>query len=111
VQKLLACAVFATTFLWVSSSSAKVGDPPPVVDGDVVFKSHDNYVEAFDNTSSKLLWKSIVYKAGNKSKIPDLEEDVQWNIIKTIRLQGELIYIRNGKGQEFLLDKRTGKVK
>ncbi len=110
MRKSIALTAFA--MIWIASAFAKVGDPPPVVDGNVVYRSHDNYVEAFDSKSNNRLWKTIVYEAGYVRKFdPNLEADVQMNIIHTLRLQGDLIYIRNGKGQEFLLEKSTGKVR
>jgi hypothetical protein len=105
-------ALLAFSMIWVASALAKIADPPPVVDGNVVYQSHGNYVEALDSKSNNRLWKTIVYEAGYVKKFdPTLETDVQMNIIQTIRLQGDLIYIRNGKGQEFLLDKNTGKLR
>jgi hypothetical protein len=52
-----------------------------------------------------------VHEAGYIKKFnPNFEADVQWNVIQTTKLLGSLIYIRNAKGQEFHLDKITGKI-
>ena len=90
---------------------AKIGDPPPVIDGDVIYQSHANYVEAIDRKTQRQLWKTVVFECRNEKLDPHLEADVQMNIISVIKLQGQFIYIRNKQGDEFLLIKGTGKVK
>lgn len=94
-----------------STASAKVGDPPPVIDADVIYRSHANYVEAINQKTRKQLWKTVAFENSNGKLDPDLEADVQMNIISVIKLQGQFIYIRNRQGDEFLLIKATGKVK
>jgi hypothetical protein len=111
MRKLIIRIIFSILLFGFVSAYAKIIDPAPIEDGDMKYESHDNYVEAFDSKSDKLIWKTIVYEAGYIGKFnPNLEADVQWNAIQTIKLLGSLIYIRNARGQEFHLNKVSGKI-
>ena len=111
MRKLIVRITFSILLFGFVSAYAKVIDPAPVEDGEMRYESHDNYVEAFDSKSDKLIWKTIVYEADYIGKFDtNLEADIQWNIIQTTKLLGSLIYIRNAKGQEFHLNKITGKI-
>jgi outer membrane protein assembly factor BamB len=88
-----------------------VGDPTPVVEGNIVYRSHANYVEALKKDSPKVLWKTELYPNVYPEKYnPHLEEDVQWNIIQKLELHGRLIRAVDSKGKVYCLDKNTGKI-
>ena len=88
---------------------AKVGDPPPVSDGTRTFRSHKNYVEAVDSASGKVLWRTVVYERWKPViRNPFLEEDVQWNIITSLELDGNMLTVVNKKGSTYFLDGWTG---
>jgi hypothetical protein len=54
--------VLLLIMLPITSAFAKTIDPAPIVDGGMTYKSHDNYVEAFDSKSDKIIWKTFVYQ-------------------------------------------------
>jgi outer membrane protein assembly factor BamB len=88
---------------------AKVGDPPPVTDGTRTFRSHTNYVEAVDSASGQSLWRTVLYKQWRPIIInPLVEEDVQWNIITSLKLDGSTLIAVNKKGSTYFLDAKTG---
>jgi len=95
----------------VNASFAKIGDPPPVIDGAVIYRSHANFVEAIDQRTQRQLWKTEVFEDSKDDIDPSLEADVQMNVISIISLRGEFIWIKSRRGQEFLLIKANGKVK
>jgi hypothetical protein len=95
----------------VGTLSAKVVDPKPIFVGNVTYRSHSNYVEAIVTRTEKVLWKTILFEEGYVGKYdPDLEDDVQWNIIYELRLDSGVLFARNGKGEEFYIDIKTGTV-
>jgi outer membrane protein assembly factor BamB len=88
---------------------ARVGDPPPVSDGTRTFRSHKNYVEAVDSASGQVLWRTVLYKRWKPViRNPFVEEDVQWNIITSLNLNGNVLTVVNKKGSTYFLDARTG---
>lgn len=106
--------VFALTLIGFISypmeALAKVGDPPPLIDGTVTYRSHANEVEAIDTATGKQLWKTKVYDTIRPASLdPSLEGDVQWNIIWSLRLKEGQLEVKNKAGGVFLLDKKTGK--
>jgi len=89
--------------------NAKIGDPAPIEDNGVIYSSHVNFVEARMKETEMTLWKTEVYN-DVEPVVPDttLEGDVQQNIIRSLRLEGDLLIVRNSKGQEFQIQKSTG---
>ena len=64
-------------------------------------------VEAWDETSHKLLWEQTVYEM----KIdPELEEDVQWDFIKTLQLDGNTLIIATESRRAFRLNVKTREI-
>jgi hypothetical protein len=110
-MKLLKIA-FVVILLGASSMVlAKIADPPPVILGNILFRSHLDYVEAVESSTSKILWKTVLFQSGYIGKYdPSLEEDVQQNIINELKLNGDVLIVRNNKGEEFRIDSKTGKV-
>jgi outer membrane protein assembly factor BamB len=109
--KFIARLVLMSTFLVCSPAMAKVGDLTPIVEGNIVYRSHANYVEALKKDSQKVLWKTELYPNVHPEKYnPLLEKDVQWNIIQKLELHGRLIRGVDSKGKVYCLDKNTGKI-
>jgi hypothetical protein len=88
---------------------AKVVDPEPVIEGNVMYSSHANYVEAINIKTKETIWKTELYKDIQPDKpIKDLEEDTQWNIIRQIEMTGSILRAVDGRGKEYFLDKSNG---
>jgi hypothetical protein len=88
---------------------AKVAVPPPVSDGTRVFHGYKNYVEAVDPASGQVLWRTVLYKRWKPIIInPFVEEDVQWNIVTSLNLDGKVLVVVNKKGSKYFLDTKTG---
>ena len=69
--------------------------------------SRTGMVEAWDEKSGKKLWERIVYEV----KIdPALEEDVQWDFIARLKLDGDTLLVTAESGQEYRLNLKTRKV-
>ena len=112
MQKQIMRGVFVIMSLISTMSMAKVADPPPLSEGNVVYSSHANYVEAHNSENDKLLWHTVLFKTVQPDcGDPALEQDAQWNIIATLELRGDLIYAKNRHGQEFFLQKSNGQLK
>lgn len=90
--------------------AAKVGDPPPVQNGDVIYSSHYHTVTAINTQANKKVWeKSIPMAEYRKQFNPKKERDAQLNIIESLKAEGDRIVVTNSKGETFYLEKRTGK--
>jgi len=101
---------FLVIFLLVAPVFAKIGDSPPIKDGNTIYRSHENYVEAIDSKTGKLLWRTFLYKSIQPDHyIPGLEEDVQWKIVHLIRLNSTHLEAE-GRNHTYWLDKKTGKI-
>ena len=87
---------------------AKVGDPLPLVEGNTIYRSHSNYVEAVNAQSEENLWKTILYDSIEPEKYNNREHDVQWNIITSLQFVDVSIKATNTHGDIFFLDKTTG---
>jgi hypothetical protein len=104
-------ALFLPALFFAGTLTAKIGDPPPVVAGEVTYRSHNNYVEAVATGTERILWKTVLFKEGYiGNHNPKLEDDAQWNIISYLRLDGGSLVVKNGKREVFRLDAKTGKV-
>lgn len=101
-------------FLFIAASSvsqAKIFDCEPIVSEQIKYSSHDNYVEAVDISTGKVLWKTILFSERYVGRYnPNLEEDVQWNIACIRAVQGNEVIVHDGKGRIFNLDKLNGKI-
>jgi outer membrane protein assembly factor BamB len=101
---------FLIVLLLNQNLMADVGDPPQVTDGTRTFRSHTNYVEAVDSASGQVLWRTVLYKRWRPIIInPLVEEDVQWNIITSLKLDRSTLIAVNTKGSMYFLDTKTGK--
>jgi hypothetical protein len=101
---------FLIIFLLITPVFAKIGDSPPIQDGKITYRSHDNYVEAVDSKTRKLLWRTYLYKSIKPDHYkPSLEEDVQWHIVHLIKLNGSHLEA-GGRNHTYWLDKKTGKI-
>ena len=116
VLTVLALAVFVLVNL-VTRSAAKRGKRPvvnPIVIGSVEFRAPNTVetegcVEAWDTMSKKMLWRQKVY---HRLWIPLLEEDNQWNFIKSMTIgatTNELVIV-NEEGGQFNLNTSSRKI-
>jgi hypothetical protein len=65
-------------------------------------------IEARNEKTGEKLWDAVIYTV----KIdPNLEEDVQWVFISALELRDNTLVITNEKGDRYLLDLTTRKVK
>ena len=84
----------------------------PVVGGGIRYEAPNRLscvvvIEARDEKTGEKLWERIVYEV----KIdPKLEEDVQWDFITRLRLQGNDLFITTESHREYKLDVKTRKV-
>ena len=97
-------------FLIPLTANAKIGDSPPIKEGFIVYRSHENYVEAIDSRSKKKLWRKYLYKNFVPEHYkPGLEWDVQWHIVHLIKIEGSVIEAE-GNNHTYWLNKSNGKV-
>ena len=100
---IFACAVLPL--------SAKIGDPSPTIDGDRIYLSHSHTVTAKNRKTGGVLWETqIPMDEYSRPFDPNLERDVQWNIICSIRVLAGRLKVMNSKGEIFFLDRETGKL-
>ncbi len=99
----------AMAVLMATPGVAKRTNPPkvpPVVSGGVryVVPNDDGrrgYVEAYDARTGRKLWTATLFR--NRIR-PDLEEDVQWVYIKTMKISGGKLIAIDERGQRYVLD-------
>lgn len=103
------CFVFVITV--TCSAFGKIADPKPITQDNIRYQSHRHSVWATDLRTEKVLWKTDVPMDKYREPFdPDLEEDVQWNIISSLKLQGGILHLENSKGESFRLNSATGKL-
>ncbi len=103
--------VFIFTILSVSVAIGKVGDPKPITKDNVQYQSHRHTVWATNLSTKKPLWKTTIPMATYRGTVDHhLEEDIQWNIISSLRMEGQILIVKNSKGESFNLDSVTGKL-
>ena len=99
------------TLLPVSSAFGKIADPRPLIHGNVRYESHRHTVWATDISKNKVLWKTQIPTSYYRGEVdPRLERDVQWNIISSLKLEGNILVIKNSTGETFKLASTTGKL-
>ena len=64
-------------------------------------------VEAWDTKKNKLLWTKKIYTIKYNE---NLERDVQWVFIKSLRIVGNKLIITNERGGRYKMDLKTLKV-
>ena len=98
--------------LFCSLTHAEQALPITIVEDDILYRSQLNYVEAINNKSKKTLWETEVYQdIEPKTYIPGLEQDVQWNVIIKLNIEGMLIRVIDSNNKVYLLYKVSGKIK
>jgi hypothetical protein len=97
--------------LIASIANAKIIDPEPIQVKNVIYWSHENFVEAIDKVTNSVLWKTELYQDFNPGKlVRNLEEDIQWNIIRQLEIKGNVLRALDSKGKEYFLDLKTGRL-
>ena len=110
-MKRLRTLFLSSALLLAGTLTAKVIDPSPIVAGSVTYRSHSNYVEAIATYTNTTLWRTVLFQAGYVGKHnPQIEDDVQWNIITELRLDGSSLVVQNARKEVFRVDTKTGKV-
>ena len=95
----------------VSSALGKIADPRPLIHGNVRYESHRHTVWATDIGTKKVLWETRISMSYYRGEVdPRREKDVQWNIISSLRIEGNILVIKNSIGETFKLDFVTGKL-
>lgn len=103
--------VFIFTILSVSVAIGKIGDPKPITKDNIQYQSHRHTVWATNLGTKKALWKTTIPMATYRGPVdPHLEEDIQWNIISSLRIEGQILIVKNSKGESFNLNSVTGKL-
>jgi len=104
--------VLTTCILLNHFALSKVGDPPPVKEASIEYRSHANQVTAIDRKTTKVLWQVTLYPSiypVNENK--ELESDVQWDIISGMKVSGDHLHVKTSKGNDYILDAKTGKIR
>ncbi len=110
-KSIQALILILFTLLPVSSALGKIADPRPLIHGNVRYESHRHTVWAIDISKNKVLWKTQIPMSYYRGEVdPRLERDVRWNIISSLKLEGNILVIKNSKGETFKLASVTGKL-
>jgi hypothetical protein len=101
-------------FLILPSEGKRIPAPkvePVVLKGIRYVAPNDNgrtgYIEAWDATTNKKLWKTIVYRI-HLDRF--LEEDVQWVYITSLRIESGNLIVTNERDGRYSLNLKTRKV-
>ena len=104
-----------TLLLAATSADAKRAAPAkvdPVVHAGIRYEAPNKnpraaMVEAWEVASGKKLWERVVYEA----KInPAVEEDVQWDFITGLEIEGEHLLVKTESGKQYRIHLKTRKV-
>lgn len=92
-----------------SACAAKVADCPPLASGGTVYSSHRNHVQAVNQATGQLLWRTVLFA---DRVLPDfdpmLEEDVQWNLACLQEVRADRLVVSDRQGRTFQLCKDKG---
>ena len=103
----------------VDAKRAPPAPVPPVIHEGVRYKAgyeapsrgsdrgrdqYGGYVKAWDIKSNKMLWAVQVYSVKYN---PQIEGDVQDIFITSLSIQGNLLFVVNERGKEFVIDLQT----
>jgi hypothetical protein len=95
----------------IAPAWGKIGDCPPVVDGDIQYLSHANYLQAIEKKSGNILWKTTLFtETWVLEYNPKIEADAQMNIACVRRVSGDNVVVTDGRDRTFLVNKVTGKI-
>ncbi len=89
------------------SQMQKRGAPKPVTSiivNSIEYSAHMGYIVAKNINSDSTLWKKRIYEI---HYIKNLETDVQWTWIDSIKLKNENLLIRNEKGKYYSLNLKS----
>ena len=106
MKRLLAIGLLAAT-----AAFAKVGDPPPAEDAEMLYRSHANAVEAVRKRDAKVLWRVELFQDVAPTRPdPKKEADVQWTLVVRLVLRGPFLEVDDSKGRHYRIEKKTGRV-
>ena len=90
---------------------AKIADPQALTKDNVRYESHRHAIWATELRTQKVLWKTLIPMARFKRPWdPKLERAIQWNVMASLPLKGEILVVENSKGEKFVLDALSGSV-
>ncbi|GEM_PF-1535272 len=103
-------AVAVLGFITVSfSCRAKIVDCPPIVSKGVEYSSHSNYVQAVEQSTRKILWRTALFTEVYTRKFdPNLEEDVQWNIACIREVRTSEVLVSDRRARVFHVNRTNG---
>jgi hypothetical protein len=101
-------ASFSSTALAVRASAPVVA---PLIHNGVRYEAPNTYgrtayLEAWDETSGKQLWKTAVFRNWIN---PLLEEDVQWVYIESLQIRDGKVLVTDERGRQYSIDAKTGR--
>jgi len=103
--------IFLLALLAQSASAkraARVKMDPIVYEGVRYVAPNDDgrrgYIEAWKVGTNKKLWELTIFTNGND---PNLEEDVQWVFIKTLKIQDGRLIVTSERGKTYQVDLNT----
>ena len=100
-----------SSYAWCKRGGAPIVEP--VIYANVKYiVPNDNgrraYIEAWDLKTNKKVWEQTIFTT---TIIPLLEEDVQWVLIKRLKIENGNILITDEKERQYSLNPTTKKVK
>lgn len=106
----LKCIAIFANMIFADPALAKIGDCNPIIDGNIEYRSHADYVEASDN-NGRLLWHTTLFNDGDKrGSNSSLEADVQLSTTCVVKVEGNNVIVEFGQARPFLINKKSGKV-
>jgi outer membrane protein assembly factor BamB len=101
----------SSAMLLSSSVCAKIADCPAISKNGTEYSSHSNYVQAINQSTGQLLWRTQLFtELYTKEFSPELEEDVQWNIACIREVQAKEVVVSDKKGRIFRVNRTNGKL-
>lgn len=106
-QRFLTAVCLCAT---VTVCHAKIGDCPAISDGNVIYQSHADNVQAIDKQGN-ILWDTEVIRGIDFGLwLPMMEADAQANISCVEKLENQQLLVTDKRNYRFVLDNHTGKI-
>ena len=114
MKRIIACLVAVSALLALPAYAKReiAKKVVPVVRGGIRYEAPNRpsrvvVIEAWDEKTREKLWERIVYEV----KIdPKIEEDVQWDFIARLRLEGNDLFVTTESHRQYKVDVKTRKV-